>query len=71
MGSPDLSCRVCGRGPDQCRKADSRLPKPMRHTYEARNPDRGRLVAHHHKPAELVAPTVSLRQHTLPAEEKP
>lgn len=68
---PDLSCRICGRGPDQCKKADSLLPSAMRHTYEPRNPDRGRLVAHHYKAEELIAAPFSLRQGTLPTEEQP
>jgi hypothetical protein len=68
---PDLSCRVCGRGPDQCAKADSHLPRDMRHTYEARDPNRGRLLAHTTKTEERIPAPFSLRQSTLPTEKRP
>lgn len=41
---PDLTCKTCGRGPDQCHAADAKLPQALRHTYEPAHPDRGRLV---------------------------
>lgn len=71
---PDLSCRVCGRAPDQCRKADALLPHAMHHTYEAANPDRGRLVATLHHGPKRTRPSNrrSFREVALPGiEEQP
>jgi len=41
---PDLTCKTCGRGQDQCKAAEAKLPQALRHTYEPSHPDRGRLV---------------------------
>lgn len=41
---PDLTCKTCGRGPDQCRAADAKLPLTMRHDYVPAHPERGVLV---------------------------
>jgi len=68
---PDLSCRVCGRGPDQCEQADRKLPPSMRHSYEPRDPNRGRILAHPQRPDDRVPPPFSLRQPTLPSEGQP